>query len=397
MSKSIRLGVIGYGARARYIVNLMMQVHPEVELAAIADPREDEIRSWLAEDGHDADKVRYCQEFSQMLDNERLDGVLIGTRCSLHSRLAIEVLKRNLPLYLEKPVATNMADLVALRDAAAKSSSQVVVSFPLRMTPHVKLVKDIIDSGQIGKVEHVQAWNNVAYGWIYFQIWYRDENETQGLFLQKATHDFDYINHLVGVKPKSVCAMISKRIFKGDHPAGLKCDECAEQDECIESPFHLGFTRHEIAPGQPSGRMCAFAVDTGNEDSGSAIVRYETGMHASYSQNFFVRGQAGRRGARLFGYKGTLEFDWQTDELTVYMHHTPRVETHKLDTSGASHGGGDLILVDNFARVMRGEQESVSPLDAGILSALMCLKAKESAATETFQEICWPGSEGEHG
>jgi predicted dehydrogenase len=391
--KSLNIGVIGYGRRASWVINLMKQVHPEVRVTAITDVREEEIKSQLANDDCDLNGVGFYQDPDVMLDSQRLDGVVIGTRCSLHTGLAKKVLSRNLPLYLEKPVATNMTDLMSLRDAAKNTSSQVVVSFPLRMTPHVQLAKEIIDSGQVGKIEHVQAWNDVAYGWIYFQDWYRDENETQGMFLQKATHDFDYINYLVGMKPKSVCAMIAKQIFKGDHPAGLKCDECAEQDECIESPFHLGFTRQENAPGQPSGRMCAFAVDTGNEDSGSAIVRYDSGMHASYSQNFFVRGKAGRRGARLFGYKGTIEFDWSTDELTVYMHHTPRVETHKFDTTNASHGGGDLVLVDNFVRVMRGEQKSISPLDDGLLSALICLKAKESAATDTFQQIRWPDRE----
>ena len=39
------------------------------------------------------------------------------------------------------------------------------------------------------------------------------------------------------------------------------------------------------------------------------IVRYESGMHAVYSQNFFARKKAARRGARLYGYLGTLEYD----------------------------------------------------------------------------------------
>lgn len=280
-----------------------------------------------------------------------------------------------------------MADLLALRAAKEASSSEVVVSFPLRVTPLVQLAKEIIDSGKIGTVEHVQAWNNVPYGWCYYQSWYRDENETQGLFLQKATHDFDYINYLLGIAPRSVCAMTSKQVYKGDHPAGLRCDDCDEHDSCLESPFHAFYTKMESPRVQASGLMCGFAVDTGNEDSGSAIVEYETGMHVCYSQNFFARKTASKRGASLFGYKGTVEFDWYTDELKVHMHHTPRLESYKMNTAGASHGGGDTVLVDNFIRVIRDGAKSVAPLDAGLLSVLMCLKAKESAATKTFQEI----------
>jgi hypothetical protein len=135
---------------------------------------------------------------------------------------------------------------------------------------------------------------------------------------------------------------------------------------------------------------CAFAVDTGNEDSSSAIVQYESGMHVCYSQNFIARKSAGLRGARMAGYKGTLEFDWYTDEVKVRMHHTPRIETYKTDSSAMSHSGGDTVLAENFIRVMKGEAKSVAPMDAGILSILMCLKAKESAATRTFQEIEFP-------
>ncbi len=147
---------------------------------------------------------------------------------------------------------------------------------------------------------------------------------------------------------------------------------------------------YEASKVQPSGLICGFAEDTGNEDSGSAIIMYETGMHVCYSQNFFARKSAGKRGASLFGYKGTLEFDWYTNEVKVHMHHSPRVESYKIDTSNASHGGGDTVLTDNFLRVIRGEKKSVAPLSAGLLSVLMCLKAKESAETFTFQDIKYP-------
>lgn len=380
----MRIGVIGYGGRARGVLGIIDKLNAGAQVAAITDVRNDEIKQQL---GEHAASVAFYTDPDEMLDKEKLDGVLIGTRCSLHARMAIKVLERNLPLYLEKPVATNMADLLALKAAGERSSSEVVVSFPLRVTPLVRLAKEIVDSGKIGTVEHVQAWNNVPYGACYYQGWYRDENETQGLFLQKATHDFDYINHILGYKPVRICAMKSKQVYKGNHPANLRCDDCDEQDTCLESPFHAYFTKCETPRVQPSGLMCGFAVDTGNEDSGSAIIEYETGMHVCYSQNFFARKTAGKRGATLFGYKGTLEFDWYTDELKVHMHHVPRVETYNTRTAGASHGGGDTVLADNFVRVMRGQAKSVAPLDAGILSALMCLKAKQSAETRTFQEI----------
>ncbi|WP_310224429.1 Gfo/Idh/MocA family oxidoreductase [Paenibacillus qinlingensis] len=374
----LKLGVIGYGSRIRNVIKVMQEHHPECQVTTIVDVRNEFIKE---ENNHLTD-VHYYETVEEMLRNERPDGLLIGTRCSLHTQMALKVLPSGIPLYLEKPVSTTLDDVHLLKKGSDNATSEVVVSFPLRVSRLARLAKEIIDSGKIGTVEHVQAVNNTPYGSVYYHNWYRDENETGGLFLQKATHDLDYINYVTGQLPVSVCAMTSKQIFKGTKPAGLKCVDCEENTTCEES------TAFFKSPKREKWAYCAFAEDTGNEDSGSAIVRYESGMHVTYSQNFFVRNKAGYRGARFMGYKGTVEFDFYKSQLKVYMHHTPRVETHDLDL-GNDHFGGDTALVKNFVNVMKGQEKSVSTLEDGLLSALMCLKAKESAQTGTFQNINW--------
>lgn len=374
----MRLGVIGYGSRIRNVIRHLREVYPECVIAAIVDVRNDDIKQL----NPDLTETRFYDRYEDMIREEELDGIFIGTRCSLHTEMALKVLPSGIPLYLEKPVSTTMEDLYRLKRGYEASPSPVVVSFPLRLTRMVKLAKEIIDSGQIGTIEHVQAVNNTPYGGVYFHNWYRDEKETGGLFLQKATHDFDYINYVVGSKPISVSAMTSKQIFKGDKPAGLKCVDCEENRTCEES------TAFWPSPKRETWGYCSFAEDTGNEDSGSALLRFDSGMHAVYSQNFFVRKKAGKRGARFMGYKGTLEFDFFSSQMKVYMHHTSRVETYDFE-SGNDHFGGDHELVKNFMGVMQGKESSRSTLEDGLFSALMCLKAKQSAETATFQTIAW--------
>ncbi|MBD2843840.1 Gfo/Idh/MocA family oxidoreductase [Paenibacillus sp. IB182496] len=376
----VKLGIIGYGLRIHDVFPDIESAERGYRIAAIADPNLGALREEL---GERAKQVQFFAEAETMLAHCELDGVVIGTRCNLHTEMALKVLRRDLPLYLEKPVATTYEDLARLRAGYAASRSEVVVSFPLRNTPLVRLAKEIVDSGKIGTVEHVQAVNNVPYGGVYYHSWYRDERITGGLFLQKATHDFDYLNHLLGMRPVAVCAMKSKQVFKGTKPAGLKCADCEENRTCEESAL-------KAKPGPGRGEYCCFAVDTGNEDAGSALLRYESGMHASYSQNFFARRGAARRGARLLGYKGTLEFDWYASELKVHMHHEARVESHAIDASALDgHGGGDGALVDNFLETIRGRERSRTTLDDGLLSALLCLKANESAETSRFCQVAW--------
>lgn len=378
----MKIGVIGFGNRIQSMLTEMMRLDPKVSISAIVDIRLEQIREQFSALGKPLPSLYSSAE--EMLKNEQIDGIAIGTRCSLHATYAQLALPTGIPLFLEKPVATNESELISLKKSYEQYRPEVVVSFPLRLSPVVQLAKEIIDSGKIGTIEHVQAVNNVPYGSVYFQNWYRDENETGGLFLQKATHDFDYINYLLKLQPVAICAMKSKQIFKGNRLAGLTCEVCPEKGTCPESAYLKRLQNEE-----PQGEYCAFAVDTGNEDSGTAIIRYESGMHVSYSQNLFARRAAAARGARLLGFKGTLEFDFYTSELKVYMHHTPRVETYNINTSNMVHSGGDTELAKNFIQLMEGTDCSRSPLDAGLLSALMCLRASQSAETDTFQSIQW--------
>jgi hypothetical protein len=110
-------------------------------------------------------------------------------------------------------------------------------------------------------------------------------------------------------------------------------------------------------------------------------------MHACYTQNFFARHGAAARGARLLGYRGTVEFDWYANEVVLHSHHVPRTETHRLDRTERSHFGGDSVLAHNFVQVMRGEALSISPLSEAALSTSICLAAKRSAETHSFEAI----------
>lgn len=405
MTRKICIGVIGYGVRIDMLMDQLNELPVDVEVTAVADPNPERVKELMLKNGSlelqhrmeidkidgllrkcpmDPEKIRFYQTAEEMLDNEILDGIMVGTNCNTHTHFAKMVLDKNLPLFLEKPVGISKEDLEVLEKCDSKEHAPVVVSFPLRATRMIQEAKRIIDAGTIGKVDHVQAFNDVGYGFVYYHDWYRDESVAHGLFLQKSTHDIDVINYLCGEKPKTVCAMKSKQIFKGDMPAGLRCSECNRTEECMESTYNIEKTRSDI----PRSDYCCFAVDTGNEDSGSMIVQYESGMHATYSQNFFARKKAARRGGRVYGYKGTLEYDFITDTLHIYDHMSDKVTVIEFHTPASGHGGGDQILIQNFVDLIRGKTtESIAPLKAGIISAETCLAAKEASEQMEYKKI----------
>ena len=379
----IRLGAIGYGRRLRWVLETIARHAGDATVVAVVDPQADALRA--AYPGPLGAATFYA-DVDRMLDEAALDGVLIGTRCTLHAPLAVAVLRRNLPLFLEKPVATTWDQLATLGAAATRSASPIVVSFPLRVSPICAAARELIDGGAIGTLEHVQAVNNVpAYAATYYHGWMRDEAETGGLWLQKATHDFDYLNALIRQRPIRICAMESKTVFRGDLPAGLTCDACGRRDDCPESPARFEAV---TPPVDTTGWACSYAVDTGNHDSASAIVQYASGLHAVYSQNFYSRGGAAARGATLIGYRGTIRFDWYAGELTLHHHHSTKVERRRFAADGdAGHHGGDDELARDFLAAIAGDGSGRTPLDAALLSTQMCLLARESCRTNRFQEV----------
>lgn len=378
-----QIGVIGIGTRMKKVLGeILYETEAPVKIIAITDISPEKVKEAIAfcPDLYD-ENVRVYEDADEMLEKEKLDCVFIGTNCDTHTEYAIKVIKKGLPIFLEKPVSISMEELKQLKDAMVTYNPLTMVSFPLRHSEIARLAKEIIDSGKIGTVEQVQAFNDVSYGRVYYHDWYRNESITGGLWLQKATHDLDCINYILGKKPIEVCAMESKKIFKGNMPAGLKCTDCEKYHTCPESSYLVEKIYHDRVLGE----YCCFGEEVGNHDSASAILRYADGMHAVYSQNFFARKKAGRRGGRYYGYKGTLEFDWVTAEVKVYMHNIARVETYKIESPSSSHFGGDAIMMNEFLDMMDGKGKSI--LVDGLESALMCLKAKESSENGCFVKI----------
>jgi predicted dehydrogenase len=391
----LNLAVIGMGLRAAHMARLICQADSAFRVAAVADPVSPQLvrarmRDHALPDADHADIVEDADALLARADD--FHALLIGTPCYLHAPLALKAAATRLPLLLEKPAAISREQIEALRKAFAGREDQVVVSFPLRLTAHVRTAIEIIRSGRLGAINQVQAVNNVPYGGVYFGQWYRSYEQTGGIWLQKTTHDFDYITQLLASRPLMVTAMHSRTAYGGTMPAGLRCSGCDLTDTCPESPKNLaargddGGTLGGAPLSSDADHACCFSTDILHQDAGSAIVMYENGAHASYAQNFLSRRSAGLRGATVIGYDATLSFDWQSDLVRVIDHHRTRVDEIKVQASGF-HGGGDHQLAMNFAQVVRGVERSKSPLNDGLLSAAMCLAAREAAATGVTQRI----------
>jgi predicted dehydrogenase len=385
----IRLGVMGHGGRiSSMIKGPFREAEPDLRVVGIVDPDEQGARSRLAEsDQHD---VAFYPTLDDMIREGKLDALAIGTRCNLHAPYAIQAAKYDLPLFLEKPIAISMEQATALEAAFTNSSCPVVVSFPLRVSPLCVLAREYVETGAVGEPVHVTAVNYVPYGTTYWEHFYRDYSISGGLFLQKATHDFDYLAYLMGQPIVRVAAMGTwGKVFGGTKAAGLHCSECDEQLTCLESPQNR---RRNGSGGRLVDHPCLYSVDCGspetgwNEDCSSALLEFASGAHGAYTQVFYSRRDAGRRGATVSGYLGEVGFDWYTNELKRVRHHRPFSATERAG-EGASHFGGDSELAHDFIGLIKGTAVSRTPIQTGLASVYSCLAARESSLTGQFVQV----------
>lgn len=382
----MRVAVVGLGLRVAGLVELLQQINPKTRLAGVADPDQARVKEKLKTLKVNSESVRLYSSADQLLhDSSRFDGIMIGTRCHLHTPLAIQAAATGLPIFLEKPVAINYRQLTDLARAFTGREDRVVVSFPLRVTPLFEKALEIVRSGRIGLVNQIQAINNVPYGGVYFGTWYRNYDQVGGLWLQKATHDFDYLTLLANSQPTEITAMTTRKIYRGDKPHDLKCSKCDITETCMESPQNIAKRGDDGGMGKDD-HWCAFSRDIHNQDAGSAIIRYDNDLHISYTQNFVSRRSAGRRGAIITGYAGSVDFDWYTFKVRLIEHFTDKVEEFEINAL-EGHGGGDINLLKNFIELTRTAAPAHPNLTDGLRSVAMCLAARESSHTRTFQTI----------
>jgi predicted dehydrogenase len=360
---SMKLGIIGLGARMAHMVNNTFKAaDPALRVVGVVDPNESKAIEGLPHEDRDAP---FFHSLRELVHRAKPDALAIGTRCNLHGFYAVQAAKFGLPLFLEKPIATTMRQAINLEKAFERSRCEVVVSFPLRASPLLKRVKEVLDDGAVGRVEHLLAVNYVPYGNVYFDSWYRDYTITQGLFLQKATHDFDYLSILAGAPITRVAASMSQgRVYR---------------DKATRN-------------GAGNNRSAVYLDDIGtpesgmNEDSSSALLEFANGVKGVYTQVFYSKREAEARGATISGYNGTVSFDWYRDEIKRIQHHEPLTDIIKLG-EGENHFGGDGVLGKNFIDVVREGACSISPITAGLQSVYACLAARESALKARFVKV----------
>jgi predicted dehydrogenase len=329
-----------------------------------------------------------------MLDQAKPELLMVTTVDATHADCIVKALEKGVDVLTEKPMATDEKQIQTVLDAEKRTGRKIVVTFNYRYAPKHQKIKEVLMSGEIGKVTSVDfSWYlDVRHGADYFRRWHRLRERSGSLWVHKSTHHFDLVNWWLDADPVEV------RAVGGLHNYGKKgpfrhthCRTCPHKTQC---PFYWDITKDpglvalyvdcEKADGyQRDG--CVFKEDVNIPDTMNAVVRYASDVTMSYSLNTFMPFEGYR--LAFNGTKGRLEVrdyerqPWAEPEETEMYVVKSFGERKKvtLPKAEGGHGGGDDVLRDLvFRRIQVADHLRLPGSRAGALSCLTGIAARKS-------------------
>jgi len=130
----------------------------------------------------------------------QIDAAFVCTPSSMHVKNAIWCIKKNIPVFIEKPVATNLNDLNKINKVIRLKSSVInVVGYQLRCNPLIKFIKKFcFDDEKLGKIFNCEIYNgehvDSFHSYESYKNSYTSKKKLGGGVSLTQIHEIDYLN-----------------------------------------------------------------------------------------------------------------------------------------------------------------------------------------------------------
>ena len=393
-----RLAIVGCGNRCYYsfATKLRDNFKDKVEIVGCCDTNIKRCE-YFRETINPFMKIYEVKDFDTMLDELKPDSVLVATPDCYHHEYISRAMHKGCDVYCEKPVTIDEEKCRAIRQAEKETGKKLTVTFNCRFQPHFAKIKELLESGVIGKPLYVNYHYMLhpIHGGDYFKRWHRFMEQSGGMLLHKSTHHFDVMNWILNDEPVTVSAQ-GARLFYGndDRPHGKRCTQCAYTNECptyqadmfdLDSMKALWLKAEEVDGYQRD--HCAFESDTDIYDTMSVNVTYKSGAMMTYGICFYST-QEGYR-IDIVGEKGRLTvehiytsygYEQGGKNVRIIIHHrdgqTDEIVLPK--PKGAHMGGDDKMFSMLFGGVKDDPLGQCADSFDGIKSAMVGIAANRS-------------------
>ena len=236
-------------------------------------------------------------DWRRLLDRDDIDLVDICTPGDSHAEIAIAALRAGKHVLCEKPLSNTVSEARAMVAAAAAAPAGVkaMVGFNYRRVPAVRLARDMIVAGRLGRIHHVRA--------VYLQDWIvdpefplvwrlRQDRAGSGALGDIGAHIIDLAQFMTGARITEVTAVTET--FVKDRPL----------------------------PSESSGLSATGSTERGEvtvDDAALFLARFDDGAVGSFEATRFATGRKNQLRIEINGSAGSLAVDLESmNELQYY-------------------------------------------------------------------------------
>jgi predicted dehydrogenase len=230
-SKKVRVGIIGTGWIAdAHIVSYLHQ--PDVEIVAGADLIPGKAAAFFEKHGVKGVKTDYKNGEEMVNDKSlKLDAVSICTYNRQHAPCAIQALKAGVHVLLEKPFTVTTEEAIEVMRAEKESGKVLSIGFQPRLDDNMIMVKDVVQSGVLGKIYYVQTGGGRRRGipTPFGTTFIEDETAGLGALGDIGCYSLDMVLNALGY-PKPLTVSGIKTDFFGTDPNYIGYKNCCHPE-----------------------------------------------------------------------------------------------------------------------------------------------------------------------
>jgi predicted dehydrogenase len=307
------------------------------------------------------------------------DAAVIATQDRDHEGPAVKLAGLGYHLLLEKPMAPTFESAARIASAALEADVMLAVCHVLRYTGYTRRIKEILDSGAIGRLVSIQhlepvGWWHHAHSFVRGN--WRSTASSSPMLLAKSCHDIDWLLYLAGQPARRVSSFGGLAHFRPESKpvgAGDRCVSCAVADSC---PYNAVRLYSSVPSGWPRdilGDDLSLALREGpygecvyngqNDVVDHQVVNMELADGATVSFTMTAFTPFEQRKTRIFGTHGYLSGNGAQLRLVDFRTGSSSV-VPVGDSVVAGHDDGDEGVVDAFLAAVAAGDPSLIRSDA---------------------------------
>lgn len=200
----IKAGIVGLGRLGKVHASNVQNYIKDLELVAACSVVPEELK--FAKESLGIQKG--YESFEKMVDEAEIDAVIIVSPSSLHTKQIEYAFAAGKHVFCEKPLGVSLPEIEQVKKVIEARPEQIfMLGFMRRFDESYRYAKEIVESGEIGKVTLVRCYGIDPSSGLESFVKFAKNSSSGGLFIDMAIHDIDLVRWFTGEEVKQVWAI----------------------------------------------------------------------------------------------------------------------------------------------------------------------------------------------